>query len=68
MVILKSHMVLNSDTIGTLAEYLGISRQTLSGRMNGRSRFKLKEIMMIADRYRLDSDAIVEIFLKEELH
>lgn len=59
---LKSYMILFDDTIGTLAKYLGISRQTLSGRMNGHSSFKADEIMMIAERYELGSGEIVEIF------
>lgn len=62
MVRLRSYMVLHEDTMETLAEYLGISRQTLSGRMNGRSPFKLDEIMMIADKYKLQSNEIMEIF------
>lgn len=59
---LKSYMVLFDDTIRSLAEYLGISRQTLSARMNGHSSFKADEILLIADRYHLSSDEIVEIF------
>ena len=59
---LKSRMILFEDTMQTLAEYLGISRQTLSGRMNGHSSFKTDEIVMIADRYSLSSEDIVEIF------
>ena len=66
MVKLRSYMVLHEDTMETLAEYLGISRQTLSARMNGHSRFKLDEIMLIADKYKLQSNEIMEIFFKEE--
>lgn len=61
---LKSKMVLHEDTMESLARYLGISRQTLSGRMNGHSAFKAHEVMSIADRYNLASDEIVEIFFK----
>lgn len=64
MVRLRSFMVLHEDTMETLANYLGISRQTLSGRMNGRSPFKLSEIMLIADKYKLKSNDILEIFFK----
>lgn len=62
MVKLRSFMVLHEDTMETLAEYLGISRQTLSSRMNGHSRFKLDEVMLIADKYNLQSNEIMEIF------
>lgn len=59
---LRSYMVLFEDTTTTLAEHLGISRQTLSGRMNGRSSFKSDEIVRISERYHLSSDEIVDIF------
>jgi len=64
MIRLRSKMVLHNDTIESLAHYLGISRQTLSGRMNGHTPFKSHEVMQIADRYHLGSDEIVNIFLK----
>lgn len=63
---LRSKMVLHEDTIESLAKYLGISRQTLSGRMNGHTVFKSNEVMLIADRYNLGSEDIVNIFLKDE--
>lgn len=59
---LKAYMILFDDTIGSLAEHLGISRQTLSGRMNGHTSFRADEIMLIAERYHLDSAVIAEIF------
>jgi transcriptional regulator with XRE-family HTH domain len=62
MLKLKSHMVLSNDTITSLAEYLGLSRQTLSSRMNGHSPFKTDEIVLIADKYNLSSDEIIAIF------
>ena len=64
MIKLKSKMVLHKDTMQSLAKHLGISRQTLSGRMNGHTAFKAHEVMSIADRYDLGSDEIVEIFFK----
>lgn len=68
MVRLRSYMVLHEDTIESLAEYLGISRQTLSGRINGHTQFKMDEVMLIADKYKLKSNEIMEIFFKEESH
>ena len=64
MIRLRATMVLHKDTMESLASYLGISRQTLSSRMNGHAPFKSHEVMRIADRYGLDSDQIVEIFLR----
>lgn len=65
MIRLRSKMVLHRDNIESLAEHLGISRQTLSARINGHSHFKADEVMSIADRYSLGSDEIVEIFFKQ---
>lgn len=62
MLKLRSHMLLHEDTIELLAESLGISRQTLSSRMNGHTKFKTDEIVSIANRYNLGSDEILEIF------
>ena len=62
MLKLRSHMLLHEDTIELLAESLGISRQTLSSRMNGNTKFKTDEIVRIANRYNLGSDEILEIF------
>lgn len=62
MVHLKALMVLNRDTTASLARYLGISRQTLSSRMNGKSSFKCEEIMRICEKYSLDSEDLVTIF------
>ena len=62
MLKLKSYMVLFDDTIGSLAKHLGVSRQTLSGRINGHTQFKSDEIVSIAERYNLGSEDIVEIF------
>lgn len=59
---LKAQMVLHNDTIAKLAEHLGISRQTLSGRINGHSAFRQNEIMSIALRYSLNSREITDIF------
>lgn len=63
MLKLKSYMVLFDDTVGSLARYLGVSRQTLSARMNGHVPFRADEIVLIAERYHLDSEDISDIFL-----
>lgn len=60
---LKSIMVLNGDTIRNLAEYLDISPQSVSDKINERNtEFKQGEIAMIKERYNLSADQIDAIF------
>lgn len=60
---LKSVMVLNGDTIRDLAEYLQISPQSVSDKINERrTEFKQGEIAMIKERYNLSADQIDAIF------
>lgn len=62
-VMLKSVMVLNGDTIRDLAEYLHISPQSTSDKINERgTEFKLGEIQMIKEKYRLSPDQVDAIF------
>jgi hypothetical protein len=66
--VLKSIMVLNGDTIGSLAEYLGISPQSVSYKINEKVihkkkiEFKQGEIAMIKERYNLSAEQVEEIF------
>lgn len=60
---LKSVMVLNGDTIRDLAEYLQITPQSVSDKINERrTEFKQGEIAMIKERYNLSADQIDAIF------
>lgn len=60
---LKSVMVLNGDTIRDLAEYLDITPQSVSDKINERrTEFKQGEIAMIKERYNLSADQIDAIF------
>ena len=61
--LLKAEMVKNGDTQESLAEALGISRQTLNGKILGKVDFRQNEILFIKDRYRLTAKAIDAIFL-----
>ena len=64
-----SKMALFEDSVESLAKFLGISRQTLRSKLDGKSQFKQVEIDKIADRYRLTPEEIHEIFfnnIKEE--
>lgn len=61
----KSVMVLNDDNVTTLAQKLGVTRQTLSLKIDGYNDFKLSEICTIKSLYNLSRDELFEIFFKE---
>jgi hypothetical protein len=64
--LLRSIMVLNGDTNATLAEYLGISEQSVSNKINENgTEFKQGEIAMIKARDNLDSDMVDRIFFAD---
>lgn len=65
--LLKAEMVKNGDTQESLAEALGISRQTLNGKISGKVDFRQNEILFIKDRYRLNAKAIDAIFFDIKL-
>lgn len=66
--LLKSIMLLNGDTNKTLAEYLGISEQSVSKKINETgTEFKQGEISMIKKRYSLTGDQIDSIFFTEKV-
>lgn len=60
--LLKAKMILNGDTIQTLAECLGINRQNASIKINGKREFKQLEIAIIVRRYKLSYEEIESIF------
>lgn len=55
-------MALHGDSINSLAELLGISRQTLCDKRDERSQFKPSEITILAMHWDLGEDEIVEMF------
>jgi len=62
-VALRSIMVLHGDTYSTLAEYLGISPNSVCNKINERgTEFKQGEIAAIKERYNLTADQLAEIF------
>ena len=64
--LLRSVMVLNGDTNATLADFLGITEQSVSNKINENgTEFKQGEIAKIKARYNLDSDMVDRIFLAE---
>lgn len=61
--LLRSIMVRNGDTNASLAEYLGITEQSVSNKINENgTEFKQGEIFKIKARYDLDSDMVDRIF------
>lgn len=60
--LLKSKMALHGDTSGVLAEYLGITQNTFSLKLNGVAVFTQPEIQKIKYKYDLTSEEIDQIF------
>ena len=64
--LLRSIMVLYGDTNKTLADYLGITEQSLSNKINENgTEFKQSEIKRIKIRYNLTADQVDLIFFAE---
>lgn len=60
---LRSIMILYGDTNKTLADYLGISEQSVSNKINeNETEFKQGEIAKIKVRYNLTSEQVDSIF------
>ena len=64
-ILFKSIIVLNEDTITSLAQKLGITRQTLALKIEGYNDFKQSEICAISRLYNLNQQQIYDIFFKE---
>lgn len=64
--LLRSFMVLNGDTNATLADYLGITEQSVSNKINENgTEFKQGEIAKIKARYNLESEMVDRIFFAD---
>ena len=62
----RSKMNLYGDnTLDSLANYLGLARQTLSRKLNGEADFTQTEMSMIKLRYKLTDEEFAQIFTKE---
>ena len=62
---LRSIMVLYGDTNKDLADYLGITEQSVSSKINENgTEFKQGEIALIVKRYNLSAEQIAEIFFE----
>ena len=60
---LKVEMIRHNDNDSTLAEFLGITRPSVSLKKSNKIPFRTEEIKMIANRYNLSPERVVEIFL-----
>lgn len=59
----RSFMVLNNDTNGKLAEFLDISKTSISNKINEKgTEFKQGEIAMIKTRWNLSAEQVESIF------
>ena len=63
--ILKSKLSLKEKTQKDLAKALGLSKVSVSKKVNGLSRFSLPEVKKIKDYLELTDDEVVEIFINE---
>ena len=64
--LLRSIMVLHGDTNKDLADYLGITEQSVSNKINENgTEFKLGEIRRMRVRYNLTSEQVDQIFFAE---
>lgn len=64
--LLRSIMVLHGDTNASLAEYLGITEQSVSNKINENgTEFKQSEIFKIKIKYNLDNDMVDKIFFAD---
>ena len=61
----KAAMVLANKTMGHLAEALGISRTTLSNKVNNKSDFTASEISALSSELNLDGSQQNSIFFKK---
>ena len=59
---LRAVMVLNGDTVRSLAAKLGLHPSTLSRTLNGRREFRVHEVVAIVRLYRLTPGEVDAIF------
>ena len=64
--LLRSVMVLHGDTNAMLSDFIGITEQSVSNKINENgTEFKQGEIAKIKARYNLDSDMVDRIFFAD---
>lgn len=64
---LKAEMLRNGDNNESLAAALGISKVSISKKLNAKKDFKQTEIRIIRERYRLTGDDLIRIFFAPQV-
>lgn len=63
--VIRSRMALLEKSQGEIAKLMGISKNTMSSRMKGRSSFTLEEVEKLCEILKIDdSEEKMDIFLK----
>ena len=65
--VLKSKMALYGDKLHDLGEYLGVTKSSISNKINGKVDFSRKDIQKIIERYNLTTEETNEIFFTEKV-
>lgn len=63
---LRSKMILNSDTYQTLADEMKMDKATFSNKINNKANFSKAEMQFIKDKYNLNAKEFVEMFFTSE--
>ncbi len=58
-------MLANGETQQNLADLLGLSKQAVTLKLNGRRRFNLQEVRTILKHYNVSPDELYKIFFEE---
>lgn len=62
---IRSKMSLHGDTVESLAEFIGIARQTLSRKIYSEAKFTLAELILIKQHYNLTDEEFIELCTQE---
>ena len=60
--LVKYYIARNKETMETLAKALGVTRASLSRKLTAELPLTLHEVQLIADRYHLTHEEIIEAF------
>ena len=65
--LLHSIIIAHGDTLGKLADAMGLPQSALSNRMNGKVEFRQNEMNLIKCRYELTPQQMEQIFFADEV-
>lgn len=63
----RKAMIDNGDNQKTVAAALGLAQSALSNRLNGKVDFRMEEIKLIRDRFKLTPEQTITIFFNEKV-